>query len=230
MKDISLVFKIIIPILIVIFVITIFLDLNSPDNEINKIKESEDLVYLLKEQGTTKIPRINLKDIDGIEDINKRILNIGKECINNKYGMSYEWNYSKQFLSIVIMVISKDNLKNNTYNFITYNFDLESNRVVNKDELLDSFGVDERYVKAIIKGKLREYYDDEVEKKIIEGERCNFDLCFLYMRKIENENYLDKVAYYVSNGHLIAYKPLYIASDYNEEKYYTTDKFAFVIN
>ena len=66
-----------------------------------------------------------------------------------------------------------------------------------------------------------------VSKKILDQE-CNYE-CFLFMRGIENNNYLENRKLYLNNGDLYVLKSFNIYTVLNEERYFTFDDYLFQI-
>lgn len=222
--------KIIIPfIIIVLLVIFIIYNFFNRDNGYNKYKErsSEDIVYTIFNSGDTYIPYINL-DCDVATEINKIIVDRGNAFLgeNEDNVITYTYDLSGKILSLAIQYISmSEDYPTITYD--VYNIHVSNYRLLDNNEILNLYSINEKQVYDVVESKFKSFYVDLYNKKYFD-EECNYD-CFLYMRGIENTNYLEDSSYYIKNGNLYVIKPFKIYSVFEEEKYFSSSDFLIQI-
>lgn len=214
-------------ILLIIFII-FYVIVKSYYSNYNYLKEDkkEYLVYTRYNQNNIEVPYINVKS-NNIQSINNEIVNY---C--NKYShieniqISYEYDISGKYLSLIINILNEDAEYGPEVNFKTYIIDLKSKKIIKDKELLEMFNVSLDTVSEKIKGQLEEYYNDEVKEGYLEKEECNYE-CFLKYRDINN--YLDDIEYAIKGGKLVVFKPFKFKSIYGEEEFFNDSHFEFAI-
>ncbi len=214
-------------ILLIIFII-FYVIVKSYYSNYNYLKEDkkEYLVYTRYNQNNIEVPYINVKS-NNIQSINNEIVNY---C--NKYShieniqISYEYDISGKYLSLIINILNEDAEYGPEVNFKTYIIDLKSKKIIKDKELLEMFNVSLDTVSEKIKGQLEEYYNDEVKEGYLEKEECNYE-CFLKYRDINN--YLDDIEYAIKGGKLVVFKPFKFKSIYGEEEFFNDSHFEFEI-
>ena len=146
-----------------------------------------------------------------------------------KEGSSISYNYSinGEVLSLAIQYIELDKFKAPVVSFDTFNINLFDKHILTDEEILSKISVTEEEIYNIVGAKFQEFYKDEVSKKILDQE-CNYE-CFLFMRGIENNNYLENRKLYLNNGDLYVLKSFNIYTVLNEERYFTFDDYLFQI-
>ncbi len=219
--------------LVLVFLIGNYIYKNYYHNY-NYIKEdhSRYLVYtadtsINKEGKYNEAPYVNI-DSEDAERVNEEIRGYADQFLRNQeYFMVYDFQVNGKVLSLVIQ-ISKYDENGDSFEVIyyTYNFNLDTRRLMDNDEILDLFHVKEKDVRKKIKKQFRTYYKEEVEQEYLNEEECDYQ-CFLSLRQVDS--YMDFVQYYIKNGNLIAYRPFTVFSDYEEEEYFTEKSFEFYI-
>lgn len=222
--------KIIVPfvIIILLFIFMLYYFFNK-DNGYNKYKEraGEDIVYTIFESGNTYVPYINL-DSDVVRKINKLIVDKGNDflekCEDNVITYTYDLN--GKILSLAIQYISMSD----EYPIITYdvyNIHVANYHVLDDNEILNLYSISKEQVYNVVESKFKSFYVDLYKKKYFD-EECNYD-CFLYMRGIDDNLYLDNSSYYIKNGNLYVIRPFKIYSVFGEEKYFSSSDFLIQI-
>ena len=224
-KDIRLLigFSVISVILIVIYS---FYSNKDPYNNV-KIDKRLDIVYTVYENDNFLVPAINVNDVS-INDINQMIIDKANTYLK-KEGSSISYNYSinGEVLSLAIQYIELDKFKAPVVSFDTFNINLFDKHILTDEEILSKISVTDEEIYNIVGAKFQEFYKDEVSKKILDQE-CNYE-CFLFMRGIENNNYLENRKLYLNNGDLYVLKSFNIYTVLNEERYFTFDDYLFQI-
>ena len=217
--------------ILLILVIVLVFFIQNTNNNYKNIKQDKNkyLVYSKLEQDDEKypkyIPYINIKSKQ-IDLVNQDIDNITKQFINTNSAITYEYDINGIILSIVIKIIDNKNEYTPEINFRTYNINLDKKELIADESLLDLFKITEEDVSKQIENKFISYYEDLVKQKYYVKEECDYK-CFLKYKGIKNYN--DNINYYIKDGNLIVYKPFVFYSIFNDEEYFTIDKFEFLI-
>ena len=168
-----------------------------------------------------------LKD-ENINIINQEIVNKANTFLAKK-GSSIAYNYSisGEVISLAIQYIELDKFDRPIVSFDTYNINVLDKHVLTDEEILSKLSVSEEEIYNIVSSKFRDFYKDEVDKKVLDGE-CDYE-CFLYMRGIEDDNYTKDRKLYINSGNLYVLKAFDIYSPFSEENYFTFNDYLFQI-
>ncbi len=201
----------------------------SNTNPYNKVKNNKrfDIVYTVYEKGKFIVPSININD-SNINQINTNIVDKANTYLKKKgSSISYNYSISGEVLSLAIQYVELDEFERPIVSFDTYNINILNKYVLSDSEILSKISVTNEEIYNILKSKFREFYNDEVNKKILDQE-CDYE-CFLFMRGIEEEKYTDNIKLYLNGGDLFVLKSFDIYSPFSEEKYFTFDDYLFQI-
>lgn len=190
-----------------------------------KADKSKKLVYPVYTKGKTSVPNINV-DSTEIKTINNVIIdNANKFLTQENNTVSYDFDISGKILSLAIQYIdyhSEDGYPKITYE--VYNVNYQTGKLLTKEDILALYEVTEEQVSGIIQSKFGEYYNDLTKNNYINAGECDY-LCFLYLRGIVDENYLENYHYYIKNGNLYVIKEFSLYSYYKEDEYFSTKSF-----
>lgn len=198
----------------------------DPYNKV-KIDKRLEIIYPVYEKDNYIVPAININD-ENINIINQEIVNKANTYLSKKgSSISYNYSISGEVISLAIQYVELDKYERPIVSFDTYNINVLKKHVLTDEEILSKLSVSENEIYNIVSSKFREFYNDEVNKKILDGE-CNYE-CFLFMRGIENENYTEDRKLYLNDGDLYVLKSFDIYSPFSEEKYFTFNDYLFQI-
>ena len=198
----------------------------DPYNKV-KIDKRLEIIYPVYEKDNYIVPAININD-ENINIINQEIVNKANTYLSKKgSSISYNYSISGEVISLAIQYVELDKYERPIVSFETYNINVLKKHVLTDEEILSKLNVSENEIYNIVSSKFREFYNDEVNKKILDGE-CNYE-CFLFMRGIENENYTEDRKLYLNDGDLYVLKSFDIYSPFSEEKYFTFNDYLFQI-
>ena len=195
-----------------------------------KLKKNNYLVYSKVEKEDADYPKyvpyINIKG-DIVNQVNKDIDDFVYNYVDSdKALVTYEYNISGIILSVVVKVLDyKEDYAPKIY-FRSYNINLNTQKLISDQSLLDFFQTNETEVSTKIENKFREYYTELVKEGYYVPEECDYE-CFLGYRDVSN--YVDNVNYYVKNGDLIAYRPFVFYSIFGDEEYFKEEHFEFLL-
>ena len=218
-------------IIVLLFVILCFIIYYyaTKDNVFSKYKSErgKNIVYPIYQKDKISVPYINLKGT-AIDEVNKIIVDKANDFLVDKNRMSYTFNINGKILSLAIQYIDFYNEdKNPIIYYDVYNINFYTSEVLGNQDMLGLYGITEADVKPIVESKFREFYNDEMDKKMFNNE-CDYN-CFLAIRGIENNNYMDGAYYYIKEGNLYVLKSFKIYSPFGEENYFTTKDFLIQI-
>lgn len=198
----------------------------DPYNKV-KIDKRLEIIYPVYEKDNYIVPAININD-ENINIINQEIVNKANTYLSKKgSSISYNYSISGEVISLAIQYVELDKYERPIVSFETYNINVLKKHVLTDEEILSKLSVSEDEIYNIVSSKFGEFYNDEVNKKILDGE-CNYE-CFLFMRGIENENYTEDRKLYLNDGDLYVLKSFDIYSPFSEEKYFTFNDYLFQI-
>ena len=192
-----------------------------------KLNKNKNIVFPIYSKGKTSVPNLNLKG-QVIEEVNNIIVSKANDFLKGKNTITYNFEINGKILSLAIQYV--DYYDEDKYPIITYdvyNINYYSSKLLSSDEMLQLYGIDKSMVKPIVEAKFGEYYNKAIEKGYYGGE-CDYD-CFLLLRGINNNDYLENSYYYIKNGNLYILKPFKIYSPFSEEKFFSTNDFLIQI-
>ncbi len=220
---------------IFMIVIIILYGIKKNDNyELLKENSTLDYVYISEydfnevRKSEVAIPYLNINS-SAANDINAKIKS-DYEITKSKLGYNYEYKYyvSDDIVSIVVQTVCTEegNSLNETYEYFVYNYDLKENKEISDDELLEKYDITLDQVDMFLKNKFLNYYFLLVDKKKIDQDRVAF-VDFLAVKNIKEMT--DRINFAVEDNSLIAYRPFDITPINNDDKYFDTDNFRFVV-
>ena len=192
-----------------------------------KIDTSKDIVFSVYNKNKFNVPNININS-DDIYTINQNIVTKANTYLDKK-GSSIAYNYSisGEVVSVAIQYVELDKYERPKVEFDTYIINIMNKHVLSEEEIFSKLNISKDEINNQLNAKFREFYNDEKNKNVLDGE-CDYE-CFLYMRGIENENYIQDIGLYISEGKLYVLKAFDIYSPFSEENYFTFDDFLFEI-
>lgn len=218
--------------LIFIVIILVFFYIQTINTNYRKIKidKHKHIVYkkleIQDEIYPKYIPYINIDSPDA-NNANIDIDSLTNKYIdNNKTIISYEYNISGDYLSLVLKAEDYSVNVGPKVEFKTYIFNLNNKKIVSDAELLEMFNISNSDVSRIIEYDFRNFYEDLVSEDYYRNINCNYS-CFIKHRGVGN--YIENVSYYIKNGDLVAYKPFIIYSSLNDGEYFNPDNYEFMI-
>lgn len=217
-------------ILISVMLVIFYIQKNNENFRNIKIDKNKEIVYskiVNEETNYTKyVPYINIK-FDIANNINNEIDEFVSNNLNDsKSTISYEYNISGDYLSVVVKIEDYNNNVGPDTSFKTYVINLKTKELLNNMDILTMFNIDEIDVASIIESDFRNYYNDIVDEGYYKSIKCDYN-CFLKNRKVSN--YLENVNYYINNGDLIAYKPFILYSQLNDGDYFNPSNYEFML-
>ena len=217
-------------ILISIMLVVFYIQKNNENFRNIKIDKNKEIVYskiVNEETNYTKyVPFINIK-FDIVNNINNEIDSFASNNLNDsKSTISYEYNISGDYLSVVVKIEDYNNNVGPDTSFKTYVINLKKQELLNNMDLLTMFNIDEIDVASIIESDFRNYYNDIVDEGYYKSINCDYN-CFLKNRKVSN--YLENVNYYINDGDLIAYKPFILYSQLGDGDYFNPSNYEFML-
>lgn len=200
------------------------------DNSFNRYKaeKSKNIVYPVYDKDNYYVPKINIKGT-AIEEVNNIIVDKANAFIKDGNSMTYKFEINGKILSLAIEYINNND--ESGYPMITYdvyNINFYESRILNSQDMLNLYDISESDVAPIVEAKFREYYEKEFQENYFDDE-CDYDGCFMDIRGIKNNNYMENVNYYIKDGNLYVIKPFNIYSIYNEEEFFSTSDFLIQI-
>lgn len=203
------------------------------DKTVNKIDSTKEYVYTTDTSSSnlspevSQLPVINL-DTDEIVNINSTISNKYNEIIKtNGNSFTYGYSVTDDILSIIIKVSDlKNTYKINEVSFISYNINVKSGKIISDDEMLKKFSITKNDIESIIKSRFEKFYKEETEQGYIEAGECNYE-CYLNIRGVTS--YIDDIHLFVQSGSLYVYKSFELRSIYEDESYFSSDPYSFII-
>ncbi|MBQ7141394.1 MAG: hypothetical protein IJO32_07840 [Bacilli bacterium] len=218
---------ILIGLILIIFLFQIF----QSKETTNKILENHDYIIekeSLKEENiiTHRLPYINLNN-KAAELINKEIISkyyLLKETENS----IFDYTYTKTDDIISLLITSSiceygDSCK---AEYISYNFDIKNNKLLNNEDLLNMYNYDLDIIEKTIKNKLNEYYNHELTNKYID-KNMSFEQ-YLSDRNIDDYN--DVNIYINKDNKIIIYKTYTLSSGISIDEEFISNPFEFEIN
>lgn len=211
---------------IVLIIIYAFILNGDPYSSV-KTDKKLDIVYSVYDKNNYLVPSININD-ESIFTINQNIIDKSNTYLNKKgSSISYNYNISGEVLSLAIQYVELDKFERPIVSFDTYNINILNKHILSDEEILSKINVSEDEIYNIVSSKFREFYKDEVDKNVLDGE-CDYE-CFLCMRGIEDDKYIEDRKLYLNGGDLYVLKAFNIYSPFSEENYFTFNDFLFQI-
>lgn len=202
------------------FIVLVVYNYSNIDNSYRKYKinRKENLVYTIYQKDKTYVPQINVK---GMEAINRNIVDRANALLtNDKNVVSYDFDITAKVLSIAIQYIDMSGIDPDI-SYEVYNINFYTSEILNEEDILKLYDVDKEMISQVVEGRFKEFYVNLYQEKYFD-EECDYD-CFLYMRGIENTDYLKDSYYYIRNGNLYVLNPFKIYSPFREEKYFSLE-------
>ena len=186
-----------------------------------KVNQKEDFIYTKVEykKSNSAIPYVNL-NTSFAKNLNKQISALAdtyRSSDTSNNSMSYRYNINANIVSLVIIFKSVNDNDELTFDFVTYVFDLDKGaKVLDDEEILARYNLTEEDVSDEIEKQMKQKYKYEIKEEIL-PEGCDFSICFLRLRGIDN--YTDNVNYFIENEELVVYKSYDVYSEYDFKFY-----------
>ena len=173
-----------------------------------KVDSSQPFVYTISEDQKGYYfqykPYVNLKGELG-DYCNQDIESFFQAFNQNNISITYESSLNGKILSIIMKVGNYGYAESAViYQFRSYHINLDTLEILDNDKVLSYFNLTSTQVQEIMDQKLKEFYEELVESKEINGRTCNYQ-CFLKGKQITSD--LEDVEYFIRDAKLYAYKP-----------------------
>lgn len=185
---------------------------NNNNVNVTKIDENKDIVYTNYEKIETNnnyeinvvLPYINIKN-SKIQRWNEEIVNTfeakAKQILENEdittiYSTKYTANIENNILSVMIYADLKENTSSQRVLIQTYNFNLETNKELNLQDVLKIYGLDSKQVQNKI--------DDDIKKENKKAQEL-IDLGYnVFTRDLQDDMYKieNSTEFFVKNKNL----------------------------
>lgn len=223
--------KCIIILIAILGLITIILLNNNLNKEIEfKNFKNKDYVFTSIEQNkNTKCPNININS-DEIDKINNEIIEKYYLVITNKSNkMDYKYSINNNVLSLIITVTNKDAENDiEKKEFISYNIDLNTKKMLKNDELLKMYNLSQSEINNKVYAELRKAYEEEAKDFYIESGECDYD-CYLIIHEVDDLN--SKLVYYINEKNkILGYLNHELETIYFEKNNYKEFKYEYLLN
>ena len=184
-----------------------------------KINKSKHLVYTKSKKQYDYYyqykPFLNIKGEVGTV-INNDIEEYMNLYNKNNIGIKYQYNVSGNILSLGLIVEDHSYAESATvFYFRSYNINLKTLEILSNDTILNYYNLNDVYIEQLLDQKQEEYYNELVEKEIINSKECNYS-CF--KKRYRFTDGLEDVFYYINDSKLEAYKP-YVYYSKEQEDY-----------
>ncbi len=213
-----------------VIMIALYLLSKPTSYENAKIDKSKNYVYLKESNFTSQdkhIPYINVKGKTA-KRYNEEIEKLEEEfAVISENKIGYTFNKSKNILSLSIKMVDYLNFGHPSTKYKTYIINLENQKAYTKEEIYRDYQVNDKKVKEIIKKGFQKMYKEEVKKKYIDSNECDYK-CFLTWRGVED--YLDGAQLYIQNRQLVVFRGFDTESIFGEEQYFNDSHFQFAIS
>ncbi len=177
--------------------------------------------FLFQDEIESYLPYVNLKGSDA-KEFNQELEEIYQDQEHTL--LTYSYDISGDFLSVVYCIIDISG-ELPEYEMHTKVFDIPSKKLVTTDQLLDFYNVTEEDVRTEIEANMHSYYNEMVDKQLIEVQECDYN-CFLEDRYFDGDKELELA---ISEGDLYAYQGFRIYGIYGESEYFKQDHFKFFV-
>lgn len=222
-------FVILLLLCIVIFCFFFFRDSEDKNYDLLKRDSSYDFVYLTEDSYSFgRVPKFNIIGSQ-VDKLNRQIEKDYAK-FESRIGVSCQTKYyiSSSIISLVVVFTYSEegNTLYETTKYYTYNYDMDSEQVLNDAELLSYFDLSLSDVDAFLEQKFSNFYYSLIEEDKLDPSTCNFQ-CFLESKQIDD--YMTNVAFSVEKGSLICYRPFAITPINYDYLNFTSEDFRFVI-
>lgn len=218
---------VILGLLVLTIIIIIFLNMNSLNNDKNKLYPNNDYIFTYNDSQLKNsdfvMPYINLIGED-IYNINQDIKALYYENDILKEGyLNYKYYINDDIISLIIekYLYSVNDFPSNVY---FYNFSISNKKALSDNELKNIYNITDDEIENKVLSQIKEYYDYEIKKGYITSETCDFDC---YKKGLD-----DNINFYVKEKSLYAYK--LFSTDYmfgyDSEKPFNYDINSFKLN
>ena len=157
---------------------------------------------------------VNSENVDYIDDF---LINLESNLKEKNIDFVSEKAKNKDIYSIlVVMEDSDEDIKSN--NYLSYNINIKTKKVMNNEEVANSFGYSLDDIFKAINKRLEDLYQDEIKEGFVEKNECDFECYKSYYRGIENIE--DIYSLYVKDNKLYIYVSIKIISAASDEDYF----------
>lgn len=182
----------------------------------NKSDKNKDYIY-----ENNDIPIINVDD-NTFDNINSEI----KELYNQASDTVNLTNQIYKNNDIYSLVIKKDSYSNLEEYYLTdyiiYNVDINSNKLLTNEELLQKYGYTKENVISSARILLNKYYLDEVNQGYVEGNECDLECYISSIRFIED--IYSNISLFVEDNVLKGYIEFYTNSYLSDQEYFENNE------
>ena len=191
-----------------------------------KIKKYQPVVTTVFQEGETNVPELNLKG-ELASSINNQIVEDANNFLIDDNNITYTYDINGDVLSLAVHFLDYNRDEYPGFSANVYNINVKKKELISDEELLDMFKISKEEVSKQVEEQFKKYYQELFNKHYFD-EECGYE-CFLNMREIKNENYLENAHFYVRSGSLYVIRPFGVYSPFEEEKYFSLNNFYFQI-
>ncbi len=157
---------------------------------------------------------VNSENVDYIDNF---LINLESNLKEKNIDFVSEKAKNKDIYSIlVVMEDSDEDIKSN--NYLSYNINIKTKKVMNNEEVANSFGYSLDDIFKAINKRLEDLYQDEIKEGFVEKNECDFECYKSYYRGIENIE--DIYSLYVKDNKLYIYVSIKVISAASDEDYF----------
>ncbi|MBP5678203.1 MAG: hypothetical protein J6X28_00045 [Bacilli bacterium] len=191
-----------------------------------KIQKNQYIVYDLYSYQENHIPMINLKG-DTISLVNQEIQTKTEAFLKESPNIvTYQYDLTGNVLSVAIQYLNLEE-KEPVVSYDVYHINVYTGELYTDSDIYQMYSVSLEEVSLVVKSRFQEFYKELFEEHYFD-EECDYE-CFLYMRGIVEENYMEDAHAYIKDGNLYIIKVFQIYSPFHEEDYFSFQDFLIQI-
>lgn len=202
----------------------------TKDDIFNKYKyeKGKNIVYPIYTKDKTNVPHLNLKGTT-IDTINNTIVDKANDFLKGNNTITYDFEINGKVLSLAIQYI--DYYADDDYlpiiSYDVFNIDMNKSSLLSDEDMLSFYNITSENVSPIVEARFKEFFNELNEENHYFNE-CDYS-CFLGLRGIKDEEYMEDIHYYIKKGNLYVIRPFKIYSSFKDEDYFSPSDFLIQI-
>lgn len=108
-----------------------------------------------------------------------------------------------------------------------FNIDMNKSSLLSDEDMLSFYNITSENVSPIVEARFKEFFNELNEENHYFNE-CDYS-CFLGLRGIKDEDYMEDIHYYIKKGNLYVIRPFKIYSSFKDEDYFSPSDFLIQI-